>query len=357
MAKTLYLHVGHFKTGTTALQVFFARNSSLFASLGIDYATTNLHNAKQSAYAFVLLQAVGVKTLMHGFTSPLTPEEMWEGLFDYVRASKSPSVLVSSEEFMRLGAFPEAAARLRSIVDTYGAGVEIKVIAYLRSPQAHLKSWYNQLVKMGRVMPDFTSSLQGEIESIHIDYQQAIAPWVELFGQSNVILRHYAPLRDDPGSLFRDFLSIFGLEVPGGLEFPKGDPNPRLDDRLLNLVRLMQNSGIRSKGIEILRQDAGQYLEGLDAKAPRAAADLAAVRARASNGIAALVGFEHSNLDLASLAADLPMGDPTDRMVDTDVIAFVFSELLAIRRRINRAELDTFVEKLGKLEARLKALE
>ena len=124
MAKTLHLHIGHFKTGTTALQVFLARNPRLLARHGLEYAELFRHNAKHSGLAFAIYRSAGVTTLMHGYDSPDAPEERWRALFDAVRKSQRDGVIVSSEEFMRRGAIPLACEILprRRSRPIYGCG-------------------------------------------------------------------------------------------------------------------------------------------------------------------------------------------------------------------------------------------
>ena len=81
MQKTLYIHIGHYKTGTTALQVFASRHQAMLAEThGLDYPSVRIHNAKHSGYAFALYKAAGVETLMHGYSDPTPPEPIWAEL-------------------------------------------------------------------------------------------------------------------------------------------------------------------------------------------------------------------------------------------------------------------------------------
>ena len=61
MPKTLFLHIGHYKTGTTALQIFLERNAKLLAASGFEYPNFWTHNSKHSAFAFSILRAAGVE--------------------------------------------------------------------------------------------------------------------------------------------------------------------------------------------------------------------------------------------------------------------------------------------------------
>jgi hypothetical protein len=359
MAGKLILHIGHYKTGTTALQVFMARNRADFLARGLDYTELRRHNAKHSAFAFSLLRAGGAVTLMHGYSDPTPPEAMWAELFAAVQASPAEAVLVSSEEFMRIAVFPAAAARLQAILEARPAGIEVLAIAYLRAPGAHLRSWFNQLVKMGQPMPDYVSALQGAIEPVHIDYGLALAPWRAALGDDRVILRPYAPRRDDPTRIYHDFTAALGLGMPAVPDLPPGDPNPRIDDRVLDLVRVLQNAGMGPRMVEALRDQALRWLDAQAAAGPARPASLGAVRAQAAAGIAALEGMPLSGLDTAALAADLPAdfpdgppaADPAGTQMDPQLLGFALAELATLRRWVNRTVPDALEARLARLEA------
>ena len=351
--KTLKIHIGHFKTGTTALQVFCSRHPDMLAAQGIEYPTTlRHHNAKHSAFAFALYRAAGVETLMHGYADPIAPEDMWRELFDHVRASKHPVTLISSEEFMRVGAHPEAERRLAGIIRDQAEGIRIQIIAYLRPPQSHLRSWFNQLVKMNQKVPDFNSAL-GEIEPVHYDYAAAIRPWSAIFGRENVMLRRYPDRFEHPGDLVEDFLTALGVTRPAHVPLPEGDPNPRLDDRIIDTLRLMQNLGLPRHMINTVRDQASVYVEMQDQYGAEGLPAVARARAAAAEGIAALPDLAEASFDLADLGQALPEPEEAERVVDRMMAGFVLSELLALRRRLNRMKLTELVERVDRLEGRL----
>lgn len=355
MTNTLYLHIGHYKTGTTALQVFSATNRKLLLSEGIDYAQVLLHNAKHSALAFSLCHHAGVTDLMHGYSDPTPPEALWRELFDYACISASPTVLASSEELIRIGEFPEAVDELKRIA-TLAEGLEIKVIAYLRSPQDHLRSWYNQLIKMGCTVPDFDAAVAGQMESIHIDYSKALTPWIEAFGAENVILRQYHGTGVGPDHLFADFLSVFGLALDHRYKRPEKDPNPRLDDRAIELIRLAQNMELPKKTVETIQAQASSFLNWQDTVRPAQARSFDALRASAAAGVTALAQLPGSDLDIAAFQQDLPAATPEAEITQTLLTGFVMSELVGLRQRINRSMPD-LSKRVRQLETRLAALE
>lgn len=350
MTKTLYLHIGHYKTGTTALQVFLARNPRFLARHGTEYCELHLHNAKHSHLAFALLREAGAERLMHGYCDPTPPADLWADLMAHVRASPARKVIVSSEEFMRLGEFPAAADRLAELAATAG-NIDIRVIAYLRNPRDHLRSWHNQLVKMGVEVGDIAAAMQsGAIEAVHYDYARALTPWLAAFGPDRVVLRDYDRARRRRTGLYQDFFSVLGLPWQEGLAEPEDDPNPRLDDRMVDLIRLLQNAGLPPFQIEATKKQLQAWLATQDAHGTGGAGAMAAARAAAQAGIEAIATLPHVDLDLERMAAGLPEDEDPALRDQRLLTGFVLGEFLQQRRRSNRSQ-QGLVRRLRALEA------
>lgn len=245
MRKILYIHIGHYKTGTTALQVFLNENARRLRRAGVNYPTALQNHHKHSKLAFSIYRAAGVEKLMHGYNDPTPPADVWAKLFETVRTSSSPAVLVSSEEFIRMGSHPKAVKILHDILAPMRDEFDIRIIAYLRAPQAHLRSWYNQLIKMRRPVPDFNLAVGKVMEPVHYDYALALQPWIDIVGPEAVILRAYHPDLREGRRHYQEFLDILGIEMtPAGWVLPDDDSNPRLDEKMLDLVRLTQVIGM-----------------------------------------------------------------------------------------------------------------
>lgn len=352
MKKQLYIHIGHFKTGTTALQVLCQGHRGYLRRNDLNYPDLYEKNCKHSPYAFSIYKQAGVETLLYGFANPVPPQDMWRELFDNVRDSKCSRTLISSEEFMRMGEFPAAEAKLREIVQTYGQDVDVRVIAYLRPPGAQTRSWYNQLIKMKQKVSDFNTALLSEIEAIHYDYQRALAPWVRIFGQEALILRLYPEKPESSDVLPRDFLSIFDIEAPkpGRVD---ADPNPRMDDRGLDLIRITQNLKIKPSPVENIRNSLTVFMEKQGKAAKDVEAGLLRLQEQSQASLGELDIELGDEIDLSSLQADLPQGVSVDEQRNSLMIGFVMSELMALRRRVNKAGLSDVNDRLDAIEKHL----
>lgn len=357
MDKTLTLHIGHFKTGTTALQVFLQRSGRFLAKNGLQYPDVWMHNAKHSAFAFSIYRAAGIDRLMYDYGDPTPPERMWADLFDRVMQSPEPGTIVSSEEFMRLGGFPAAQSILGRILDSRPAGLRIRAIAYLRPPAAAVTSWYNQLVKMSFPVADLNAAMGSDLEAVHFDYRLAIEPWQRLLGPENVIVRPYIRDPAAPDALHRDFMAQFGVTLPKDFVKIERDPNPRFDDRVLELVRLMQNLDFPRGTINAVRTQALAYLEAQDAQVHEAAIGMETVRERAREGLEWLSGQTGSTVPAQDYAHQLPEPVPPQVVERNLLMGFIFSEFIQLRQRVNAANLPDLDRRFGALEERLSRLE
>ncbi|KAA8606239.1 sulfotransferase domain-containing protein [Salipiger aestuarii] len=358
MAKTLILHIGHYKTGTTALQVFFSQNTRFLRNQGIEYPDLWMHNAKHSDFAFSILKAAGISgPLMFDYADETSPRQMWGMLMDHVRHSPADTVLISSEELMRIGQFPEAVQILREVLGRRPDGIDIKIVAYLRDPQSHMLSWYNQLIKMNIPVSDLETALGGEIEDIHFDYRRALEPWIDIAGKDNVLLRPYRNDPGDPNALHRDFFAALNVTLPKALQRSQPDPNPRLDDRVAELLRLMQNLGFPRASINAVRNRALSYLATQDALKAEIVRPLDDIRAQARDGLDWLAQQADGSLPIDAFADRLPEGRPRAEIDRNVLIGFVFAEFIQLRQRVQNFAIPELARRIDALEARLQQKE
>lgn len=348
----LALHIGHFKTGTTALQTFLNYNRPRLAEARLAYCTASLDHSKHSELALSCLNAVGVTHLLHGSQSPTPPADLWAPVFDEARATPDGhTLIVSSEEFMRLGNYPEAFAYFAEIVGNHD-DVDLSVIAYLRPPQTHLRSWYNQLIKMGEQVGSFETAVRLKMETIHWDYEAALAPWIGLVGAERVHLRSYLPELRKDGALVRDFFGIFGSEPPPDAYDHGRDPNPRMDDRLLDISR---GIGWVAPKSDVWTRSLGRMKENLIAEdggmAMINAPDFATIQERAKQGLESLAQLPNASLDTEALLKALP--EPR-----SDIERFMSTQigLLSAELTESRAFSRRLATRLNKLEAELEKL-
>ncbi|SMP05459.1 hypothetical protein [Shimia sagamensis] len=362
MTKTIYIHIGHYKTGTTALQVFMNSNRQALRDLGtlwnkgVDYPEQFCDLAKHSKLAFSIYREAGVSSLMYGFQNDVPAQTRWNNFFDYVRQSKCPSVLISSEEFMRMGANPAATQLLKDIIAPVKNEFTFKIIAYLRRPDAHLRSWYNQLVKLRQPVPDFNSTVCDVMEPIHYDYSLALKPWIEMFGSKSVIVRPYTEALRENHELFRDFLGVLGIPFDGKnakrWNVPGDRINLRMEDRFLELTRITQNMGMKAGRPKQLQERFAKLLDDhqLENRSSQSFDHVVETSQRAMETLKA----SQNTAPLAALFADhLPIADAPDRAEMLNLIQLLLQENATLRNRLNKhtqevnTRLDTIENQLG----------
>lgn len=337
----LYIHIGHYKTGTTALQVFLAQNFEALNSLGINYIRDYRENAKHSLLAFSVLDDLNVDYLMYGYKSHDSYKDLWTKLL--IQISENTDIqnhLISSEEFIRISEFDGAVERLKTIQEMATKyNVSIKPIVYLREPLKHLESWFNQLTKMNIYNPtvdyeisSFHKSLN-IIDRIHFDYKVALEPWVDVFGIENVVFKKYYGSSKPTEYIYNDFLSIFSCELDDSFKIPKGNVNPRIDDTVMYLMGTLARKGYHKASINHLLNRWNQFkpLSHSDKRNTREMID----NARQSSQWLAEKTDGYLNFD-GNISAILDDSIKNEEL--RELSAFLYSELLVTRQKMRDLE-------------------
>jgi len=357
LTKTLYFHIGHFKTGTSAIQAFMAANAQRLARLGITYPELHQHYAKHSDLAFAIYRAAKVTTLMHGYCSDVRPEKVWDAMIAAAQADPAPITVISSEEFMRMGAHPQAVDILRNLGRRPRAGVDIRIAAWLRAPDAHLRSWYNQLVKMQVALPDYNTTVRQVIEPVHYDYALALRPWVDIFGADAVQVYPYCDALREGHRMYEDFLLALGIDMGGKLDrwwFPEADTNPRLDDRLVELTRIMHTCGLTDQDIAWAHERASKQFEAEMRYARPEPRSFDTVASRAAAGLDYVADLPGNRVDVSLFRQNVPMPNDPLQAEMTRFLGLLIDDVQGLRLRLHQriSEVD---QRVTALESMLRA--
>lgn len=129
--KTLYLHVGHPKTGSSSLQSALALSADSLKDAGILYPDMTNHFARAKKGHITAGNVHAVKRPMQDYLKEIGEIEQ-------------DAILFSNEgifSVLRNGNLPEL------VEDMRGLGYEIKVLCFIRNPLDHAVSSYQQFVK------------------------------------------------------------------------------------------------------------------------------------------------------------------------------------------------------------------
>jgi hypothetical protein len=234
--KTLYVHIGAHKTGTTAIQSFLADNRCALEKEGYLYpghATAHHDMARE-------------------FRS-LTPEEIRKNpdlaihrYFYEINSSPARSIILSCETFCFFN------HQIPALKQFLGNRFEIKIIFYVRRQDDKIESAYNESVKNGssQTTIPFSEYLRrrtttplsknigaGGNQVGPLDYFGILTLWSTAFGRENISVRCYEE-EQLPGGIYQDFMNAIGLTLDERFRIPEKRINERLSWDLIEIIRI-----------------------------------------------------------------------------------------------------------------------
>ena len=240
--KTIYLHVGNLKTGTSAIQKFCSEHRSELLEHGYDYLNAARPRGNNSNHGKIPLSLIKKHQghLPSWYRDPDDFQEVCRKVTEEIDASRCQNILVSSEEFYRFAGYRKE-TRLSAMADLRKlfSGHSVKVIMYVRDPFDFAKSWYNEVSREGSPRRRF-------IEFFYFLKKSYLLPgsnahfWRECFGLDSLKLEPYILSGND--HLTR-FMSVIGCNCPA--EIPSPIVNPRKSARLLEEDRVRRIMSIK----------------------------------------------------------------------------------------------------------------
>lgn len=246
MARSLLLHAGMPKAGSSALQVAFVKNRSVLAEHGIDYPE---HESDELAVRDRATSGNGmnlVRFLVKGQQSPDENTRRWlDEALQVVRDGHLESTLYSSEFFYESDETPLRVLALACA----RSEVRLRLILYVRDVAGHALSRYSQEVKRARCTSTFEEYLRGDGE---VPYRPGLHARLSMFadvlGGENVLVHHYDSVRDQLVPHF--FGEVLGI------------PESAIEDAVMREV----NRSLSSAELEFMRHLNGYVLHQPDAK-------------------------------------------------------------------------------------------
>jgi len=237
--KTVYIHIGTFKTGTTSIQLFLKNNRERLQERGIYIPTTPIlahHPLPLSLIKQHSRWRAGWREFEGG------PEEIWDRFVAEVEATDCQKILISSESFCDLvnENCREKSQLFAEFLKSRLGPYNVKIICYLRSIAPYLKGIYQESIKITSRKISFADEINNLFnrDSIHTRPSLYLDFYADIFGEDSLIVREYSKDKLLEGDSVKDLLSILGCaDLYTVNESIKS--NPSLDDIQLSYKKAL----------------------------------------------------------------------------------------------------------------------
>lgn len=199
MEKTIFLHIGLHKTGTTSIQYFAATFEEKLLEVGILYPKAGRPDKSygsaqygQHKLAWYIRQKNGI---LHNTD--------WVELRKEIKDTNASIILISSEDFETLDT-----NQIKEVYE-YLKIYDVKIILYLRNPTDFLLSAYKQRVKSGKYYKPIDVFVDESIS--RCDYISLIDRWIRVFERDRIIIKRFEECAKL--GLVNSFFSLIGISA------------------------------------------------------------------------------------------------------------------------------------------------
>lgn len=194
--KTVYLHIGISKTGTTAIQKFLNGETENLAAAGVQYLRAGRNTGGESHHRLARIYKAGS-----------CGRGVLENIRQEILGSDCHSFVVSSEMFEYLEA--RSISRLKRDF----SGFRLVLVVYLRYQDQAMSSMYNELVKKHACDLSFSEHVSTTPRKDLLLYGKMLDKWSKALGKENIRARIFEKDRFYNGDLIQDFLNV--IDVAG----------------------------------------------------------------------------------------------------------------------------------------------
>lgn len=202
--QTVYLHVGNYKTGTTALQNFFDLNRAQLLRRGVLFPESGYMQDWRPGLS------LGHSLFSRELQGQVSGEiEKLDAEIDSF-GDRVERIVISSENLFRASETSADAARAAL------SRFDVKVVCYLPRQDKLINSLFHEFVSSGwerlPIGPDQLLEQGKELLHPLTDYYGNLTHWARAFGRENVIVRVYEDGQLYANDSIADFLQLLQLE-------------------------------------------------------------------------------------------------------------------------------------------------
>ncbi len=239
MRKTLYVHLGMPKAGSTALQEFLYMNRGLLEQTGLLYPDPRALEQfsrdpqKMSGHHIVPMYLTGFFWASFPKKEGVDAADVIRFIKLQIAESTAPKALLSSEACWFMLNRQDV---VNSFADAF-SDFNLKVIVYLRRQDDHIQSGYNECIKSSFYTMTVDEFIEDRFHDPSNQYYTHLMYWANAIGRENILTRLYDKSCLINGSIFEDLLAQCGYGWNQELHLPEKDANPRMSLNALMFQR------------------------------------------------------------------------------------------------------------------------
>lgn len=240
--KTLYLHIGMPKTGTSSIQKFLSTNRSALGQYGYCYPKLSADYVCNNRNGYFM---VGKRYKEDGTRDKkLEKQYLKDGMAQVDSYFEVfDNVILSEETVWRY--FDPAFHYVFPYLKEHAAehSYQIRIIIYLRRQDEFVTSLWKQHMKQTKLTmyQPFEQELNGilEKEAAILNYASRLDTIAAIFGRESLIVRRYEPKSWVNGSIIDDFLDCVGLKLTDAFTLLPQNMNPSLSENMAEIKRII----------------------------------------------------------------------------------------------------------------------
>lgn len=194
LEKTLILHCGDYKCGSSSIQGAFSENYDVLRKHGVNY--TSVYRDGRAAHAGLVEQLISIKKKESMQVSGVN------ALMEDMKASACDVTMISSE------ALQDYLDELPIFLNGLAEGVRVKVLYFARPHASVIVSRYLQRAKFGRPVGSIEDFIQSVKRHRNFMYHEKYTRLSALLGAGNVFVRPFSRDHLLGGDVLIDALSV-----------------------------------------------------------------------------------------------------------------------------------------------------
>lgn len=245
--KTLYLHIGTSKTGTTTIQTYCGINREQLKSKGVLFPIMPYHydritKNRNGHFLYAMIYENGVR-------NKEKEKQVLKQELDYiVDCFKDYDNVLLSEESIWWATATRRKGLWKYLQEhSQQNNYQIKIIVYLRRQDQFMMSRYNQIIKTDtgggtQRFYEYFKDMNGKYKCV-MNYRQRLDYMAKFFPKENIVVKRFDRSYFYNGDLNADFLHILGVEIDDTFAELSKDENLGISVQSGELKRVLNRLG------------------------------------------------------------------------------------------------------------------